>query len=162
MGVDAVVRALVRERLAREKPGENREPVVEPSGPLLGIGGVAESGEVVVWRLAQPDADHEAPAAQVVGRHDLLRQLPRSPASDGRDEGAEADPFSGAGLGADHHPRVHYVEVQFAPEVEVVPQEHAVPAVGFGGRREPQQLGGGTDVRETQAVAHPPTVGSAR
>src|SRR5262249_51509186 len=53
-----------------------------------------------------------------------------------------------------HHPRIHDLQPQAPHEMQVVPEEHAVPTAGLGGTGHPDELGGRADIGRTQAVAH--------
>jgi hypothetical protein len=76
--------------LSAPEGGQELERLVQPGGDVVRRRALAERDRVA--RLAQPDAEDEAPAGEVVERRHLLRQLPGAAPCERRDERAEAEP----------------------------------------------------------------------
>lgn len=72
------------------------------------------------------------------------------------DEGAEADRLGHLREGAQHDPRVQVVQPGL--ELQVVPEEHAIPADALGVARPPDDGGGVGERGKARAIPHDVTL----
>src|SRR5262249_49327520 len=93
-------------------------------------------------------------AAQMIERHDVLRDHPRPPAGKWRHERADPDPLRAGGDGAERDPRGDDLEPQRPDEGEMVPEEHRLPAPAFPGDGDVDEVGDGCCGREVQCESH--------
>src|SRR5439155_24865532 len=114
------------------------DPVVEEARPLLVIvGGLVERRVLAPEVDAEPDAEDEAPTAQVVKRHRLPSDLVRAAARQRRDHRAESNALGRAG---NRRARDPCVRQRDGPLVsDVVPREEAVPPGRLGAHRQLHQ-----------------------
>ena len=136
-------------RLSSRRSARRRSSVGSPKAPNSSDG-----------RVAEADAEHGPPLGEVVEGDDLLGQHPRAAAGHGRDEGAEAQAAGVGGHRAEQHPRVVHREELLAVEVEVVPDEQAVPARGLGLPGQLEQVADRPDVGRADGEAHPVSLGT--
>ena len=155
--VDRVVLAAVVDRLAREQPVEDVERLVEHPGPTAVVGLLAEARQLAPAAVEpEPDAEHEAPARQVVEGDGLAGHDLRAPAGERRDHRSEQH-----ALGAHRHrghgdPRVGR-RLDGSAVHDVVPHEHAVPARRLGRGREvgeDERIGELVEDRQGQPGVH--------
>ncbi len=152
--VDAVVRSRVSERLARPQPGHDLEPFVEHRGVHLHVGRLAEGAVLLVGREPEAHTEHRAASAQMIEGDDVLREHMRPATRHRRDEGSETQTPGAHRTRAEDHPRIVDVEVELASQVQVIPEEEAVPSRAFGDGRELDERPGVTDVRHADRKAH--------
>lgn len=107
------------------------EPVVESLRTLAGVHDFAERFELIVSDTAEPDAENQASLAQVIEGDRLACDLVHTPPGEWRDEGSESEAFGVRRDRAQRHPRVGDRSDRWSVE-DVIPQEHAVPAVLLG------------------------------
>ena len=123
----------------------HREHVLARDGPALAHRD-AVVGELVLVP-AEPDAEHEAPAAQVVERRDRLRGHDRLPLGHEADPGAEGDAIGDRGRRRERHQRVEGALVLLAQLVVAgrrrrAPGDRDVGVLGEVERREAALLRG--------------------
>lgn len=145
------MRAPELEPLTAPQPGQDLEALVELLGAHARVGVVTEEPEVPLDGVAESDAEHEAPAREVLQRHRLPRELPRATAGERGDEGAEHQVVGGCRDRGERDPRVDVVVVIGLAEEQVVPEEEAVPSRRLGVARE---AGEGPSVTEGAEIGH--------
>src|SRR5207247_10141042 len=121
-----------RERLAGPQARQDREPLVETLRADARIRLLAEQSEARVVRIAESDAEDQAPAGELVDAGRLPREVPRPPACERRH--LDADPHA---LGRDsdrreRDPRVAGRNPAIALIEDVILEEDAVPSGGLG------------------------------
>ncbi len=99
---------------------------------------LAEPFELVVPAAAEPDTENQAPLAQVIEGDRLARELVHAPPGEWRDEGSEPDALGVRGDRAQRDPRVGDGADRRSVE-DVIPQEHAVPALLLGVHRQSEE-----------------------
>src|SRR5262245_41920834 len=147
-----------RLELARPELAEASEPVIESPRPLAGIDDLAERFELAVSVAPEPDAEDQSALAQVVEGDCLARDLVHAAPGERRNERAEADTLGVSGDRAQRHPRI-CDGADRRPVAEVVPQEHAVPALLLGVHRQSDERARIGQLVERRQVEPPPEVG---
>ena len=156
--VDAIVLASMAEGLAGPKPGEHVQRLVEHRRVHLRVDGLAERTELLVGREAEPDTEDGFAAGHVVERRDLLRHDLRSSSREWRDDRAQVQALRASGARAEHDPWVVHREVEVTTEVEVIPQEEAIPPGGLGELGQLDQRQWVADVGDADREAHRPSL----
>jgi hypothetical protein len=124
------VTALEAEWRAAPQAFEDGERLVELLRSRAAIGRLADLRPATVIGRPEPDAEHEPAVRDVVERHRLARDLPRTPSRQGLDHRADPHALGRHGEGRHQHPRI--VDLELVANVDAVPREHAVPAGGLG------------------------------
>ena len=137
VSLDLVVGSVVVDRFAGPIAAEQAEALVEPLGQDHRIGGVAEAGELVVDRAAEPGAEDDAATGQRVQGGNLSGQLLRSTAGHRCDQRAQTQLRRRQRGRGQQHPRIPE-RLPRSPLLvmhDVIPHEQRVPTRGFGRHR---------------------------
>ena len=119
-----------------------------------GLRGLAECAVLDVGRHAKADPDDHPAAAEVIERGDLFRQLPGPAAGERGDHGSEPDPGGPRRDRAEENPGVEHSRTRYGVELEVIPEEEAVPSGPLGGDGEVDQLVRISGVGHADCAAH--------